>query len=145
MANNQKNPVTLEDVRQSVDTATPSGGRPWIGRPATERICAMAGMSPASVLANSRSIRATLAKIRPAAHRISAKTWANLLSQFRKELRLADVIDPSYAGRAARDPGWAPLAQAIAGDKRLSAGLAAFHNWCAARGITPEEATMAFE
>ena len=86
-----------------------------------------------------------VAKIRPAAHGITRKTWANLFSRFRAELRLADVIDPNWQGCAARDPAWAPLVQAIAGDKRLSTGLAVFYNWCAARGIRPEEAKAAFE
>ena len=91
------------------------------------------------------SVRAMVAKIRPAAHGITRKTWANLFSRFRAELRLADVIDPNWQGCAARDPAWAPLVQAIAGDKRLSTGLAVFYNWCAARGIRPEEAKAAFE
>jgi integrase len=66
-------------------------------------------------------------------------------SRFRMELRLADVIDPNWQGCALRDPAWAPLMQAIAGDKRLSNGLATFYNWCAARSVTPEAVNAAFE
>ena len=82
------------------------------------------------------AVRDLLAKIRPAAHGMTCKTWANLLSRFRRELRLADVIDP-MATRLALPviPTWAPSVQAIAGDKRLSTGLAAFANWCAADDI----------
>lgn len=76
---------------------------------------------------------------RPAAHGITPKTWANLLSRFRAALRLADVIDPQWQGFAMHYPAWVPLVQAIAEDKRLSCGLAAFSNWCAAQAITPEE------
>ena len=143
MANNPR-PDTLEEVSHLADTVSPAGRRRWIGRSATERLCAMAGVAPASMPANAPSVRAILSKIRPAAHGITAKTWANLLSRFRVELRLADVIDPNHAGYAATHPAWAPLVQAIAGDKRLSTGLAVFHNWCATRGITPKSANAAF-
>jgi hypothetical protein len=34
---------------------------------------------------------------------------------------------------------WRPLLEAIADDKRLSNGLAAFANWCTAQGISPAE------
>ena len=34
---------------------------------------------------------------------------------------------------------WGPLLEAVADDKRLSNGLAAFANWCAAQGIAPTE------
>jgi hypothetical protein len=64
---------------------------------------------------------------------MTSKTWANLQSRFRQELRLADVIDPDFQGYASRHPAWAPLVQAIATDKRLLHGLAFFENWCAAR------------
>ena len=86
-----------------------------------------------------------LANIRPAAHGMTPKTWANLLSRLRRELRLTDVINSGYQGYAARHPAWAPLVQALTGDKRLSYGLALFHNWCAARDIPPEDVEAAFE
>ena len=95
--------------------------------------------------ADAPSIRVLLAKIRPAAHGITAKTWANLLSRLRSELRHADVIDPNFQGSAARHPLWAPLVQAITADKRLSTGLASFTNWCAASNAHPEQALTAFE
>ena len=145
MTQTPKSPATLEGIRLLASSASPTGRRPWIGKSATERICTMAGVAPASVLAEAPRIRAVLIKIRPAAHGITAKTWANLLSRLRAELRLADVIDPNYAGCAASDPAWAPLVQAIATDKRLATGLATFQNWCAARGVTPDAATTAFE
>jgi hypothetical protein len=83
-------------------------------------------------------LRAIIAKIRPAAHGVTEKTWANLLSQLRAALRLADVIDPMVSGSAMQDPAWAALVQAVAGDKRRSCGLALFFNWCATRAIAAE-------
>jgi integrase len=144
MANHRNSLKTLEGVRQLVESANPSGLR-RNGRSVTQRISAMAGVAPAHIPAEAPSIRVLLAKIRPAAHGMTPKTWANLQSRFRQELRLADIIDPNLQGCAARHPAWASLVQAIADDKRLLHGMAFFTNWCAARDIRPEEAKAAFE
>jgi hypothetical protein len=98
----------------------------------------MAGVLPTQLAADAPSIRALLRQVRPALHGMTAKTWANLLSRFRQELRRADVIDPNWQGHAARHPAWAGLLQAIADKKNLANALAAFMNWCAARNIVPE-------
>ena len=50
-------------------------------------------------------MRAMIAKVRPAAHGVSSKTWANLLSRFRAALRLADVIDSAGQGAAHAESG----------------------------------------
>jgi integrase len=145
MANDKNHQKTLEDVRRLVESVDPPNVRRRNGRSATERIGAMAGVTLAQVPAEAPIIRAMLAKIRPAAHGMTSKTWANVLSRFRQELRLADVIDPNWQGCAARQPAWAPLVQAITTDKRLLHGLASFDNWCAARDTPPEDAKVAFE
>jgi integrase len=97
----------------------------------------MAGAAPAIVAAEAVALRAMISKILPAGHGVGRKTWSNLLSGLRAALRLARVIDPTLQGNASRHPAWGPLAQAIAGDKRLSCGLAPFQNWCAASGPMP--------
>src|SRR5690242_7147823 len=101
MARNPNSPETLQDVRQVAGAAVPAGRRAWIGRAATERVCEMAGVAPASVASEAPGIRALLGKVRPAAHGMSKKTWTNLLSRFRVELRFAGIIEPNYAGSAA--------------------------------------------
>jgi hypothetical protein len=106
---------------------------------AIKRVCEMAGVAPATLPAKAPAVRAILAKIRPAAHGVSPKTWSNLLSRFRAALRLAGVIEPALQGSATRHPAWVPLVQAIAEDKRLSCGLASFLNWSASQDIAPEE------
>jgi hypothetical protein len=100
--------------------------------------CEMVGSAPATLPADAPAIRAMVAKIRPAAHGVSHKTWANLLSRFRAALKFAGVIDSMGQGTAMRHPDWAPLILAIANDKRLSCGQAAFANFCAARNISPQ-------
>lgn len=138
MAQDQKDQKTLEDVHQLVVSAETPEQRRRNGKPATVRICEMAGTLSTQVPATAPAVRALLATIRPAAHGMTSKTWTNLLSRFRRELRLAGVIDHGYEGRAARHTAWAPLVAAIAGDKKLSTGLAAFDNWCAANGLFPD-------
>jgi integrase len=134
MPERQNAKKTLEDIRQAVRKGTLRHH----GKSATERICAMADVLPAMVAADASTIRALLRKVSPALHGMTSKSWANLLSRFRQELRLADVIDPNRQGCAARHPAWVNLVQAIAKTKNLANGLAAFLNWCASHNIIPE-------
>ncbi len=84
------------------------------------------------------SLRETWRKIRPAAHGMGEKTWANIQSLFRRALELAGIIDRMPRGLAWRHPVWGPLVRAIAGDKRLATGIAAFSNWCALQDLSLE-------
>jgi len=106
---------------------------------AIKRICEMAGTTPECVLARLPALKDVLSRIRPAAHGVSAKSYSNLRSLLAAALALAGVIDPSGRGRAIRCSAWGPLLKAIAGDQRLSNGLAAFANWCAGESIMPGE------
>lgn len=120
MDHNNNKAKTLGDVLVAVQTANIAPLQQRAMTSAIKRICEMAGATPATVPAEATAIRPMIAKIRPAAHGIAEKTWANLLSRLRAALRLADVIDPIMPGSAAQDPAWAPLVRAVAGDKRLS-------------------------
>jgi integrase len=80
-----------------------------------------------------------LARIRPAAHGISDKSYSNLKSLLAAALQLAEITDPQGRGGAKRHPGWGRLLEAVADDKRISNGLAAFANWCTGQGISPSE------
>jgi hypothetical protein len=80
-----------------------------------------------------------LSRVRPAAHGVSAKSYSNQRSLLAAALQLAHVIDPLGRGGARRDPEWGPLLEAVTDDERLSNGLAAFANWCATQGISPNE------
>jgi integrase len=135
-----KKPIkTLAELLDFVEGASLSPYQRRDRLSAVKRICEMAGMVPSVVAAEPVALRAMIAKILPAAHGVGPKTWSNLLCGLRGALRLAGVIDPPLQGDASRHPAWAPLAQAIAGDKRLSSGLAPFQNWCAASGPTPDD------
>jgi hypothetical protein len=84
-----------------------------------------AGTAAASVPAEPPRLREMLARIRPAAHGVSAKSYSNQRSLLAAALQLADVIYPLHRGGARRHPAWGPLIEAVAKDQRLSNGLAA--------------------
>lgn len=108
-------------------------------RSAIKRVAEMAGVVPAMAEATAPALRQMLKKVQAAAHGVSQKTWANLLSGLRAALRLTDVIESRRDGLALKEPGWAPLLEATAEDRRLSCGLAAFVNYCAGKAITPDQ------
>jgi hypothetical protein len=95
---------------------------------AINRIAIMARQLPAAIAAEPTVLRGLLAAIRPAAHDVSVKTFANLKSAFASALELVGAVERLGRGTAARDPAWAPLMRAIKSDKRLGNGLAAFAN-----------------
>jgi integrase len=130
---------TLADVLALLDEAGLTGTRRRDMVSAIKRLCAMAGTAPATVRAEPPLLREMLARIRPAAHGVSAKSYSNLRSLLAAALQLAGVIDPMGRGSARRDAGWGPLLETVAEDQRLSNGLAAFANWCASQGISPGE------
>jgi integrase len=131
--------ATLADVLGLLDPAGLTGTRRRDMVSAVNRICEMAGTTPASVRAEPSVLKDMLSRIRPAAHGVSAKSYSNLRSLLGAALQLAGVIDPSGRGGAKRHPEWGPLLEIVADDQRLSNGLAAFANWCAGQGILPRE------
>jgi integrase len=130
---------TLADVLGLLDEVGLTGTRRRDMVSAVNRLCEMAGTTPASVRAEPSVLKDMLSRIRPAAHGVSAKSYSNLKSLLGAALQLAGVIDPSGRGSAKRHPEWGPLLEAIADDQRLSNGLAAFSNWCAGQGVSPGE------
>ncbi len=104
---------------------------------AIHRICTMTGASPVAVQVDAAALRQRLADIRPAAHGLAGKSWANLRSAFTAGLALAGVIDTLPRGAARADPNWAALTRRLT-DPRLANGLAAFLNWCALREVVPK-------
>jgi integrase len=137
--NENKVVTTLADVLGPLDQAGLTATRHRDMVSAVKRICAMAGTTPAAVPADPTFVRGMLLAIRPAAHGISAKSYSNVRSLLGAALQLAGVIDPLGRGDGRRHPVWGPVLEAIANDKRLSNGLAAFANWCAAQGISPNQ------
>ena len=137
--NENKVVMTLADVLSLLEQSGLTGTRRRDMVSAVKRVCEMAGATPASMPAQPPQLRELLSRIRPAAHGVTAKSYSNLRSLLAAALQLAGIIDPLGRGTARRHPEWGPLLEAIAGDQRLSNGLAAFANWCAGQGIPPGE------
>jgi hypothetical protein len=116
--NENKTIGTMADVLSLIDQAVPTGTRRRDMISATNRICEMAGTTPACVSAGQPVLKEMLSRIRPAAHGVSAKSYSNQRSLLVAALELAGVIDPSGRGRAIRHPQWGPLLQAVADDQR---------------------------
>src|SRR5262245_14218046 len=139
MLDRNKSLETAEDLLGLLDKANLNAIHRRDMKSAVKRVCDVAGCTPRTLPLEVAGLRKAFRKAYPAAHDITPKTWANLLSRFRAALRLAGVIDPAWQGSAKQHTAWAPLVQAIAGDKRLSCGLAPIFNWCASQAIPPEE------
>jgi len=138
MLDKNKSLETAEELLGLLDVASLNATLHRDMKSAVNRTCQMAGCAPRGLLLDVPILREALRKILPAAHGVSCKTWANIRSLFGRILELAGVIDRMGMGIALRHPMWGPLMKAVAHDKRMSNGLAAFANWCAARGIAPE-------
>jgi integrase len=108
---------------------------------AIERLCEMLGRSPAGVPLHVPELRVLLREIRPAAHRISGKTFANIRSLVAAAVALTGQLDGPVRGLSKGHPVWGPLMQGLSTDHALATGLAAFTNWCAAKGIAPGDVT----
>src|SRR5262249_22933311 len=128
---------TLAELLAFLEQASLTGTRRRDMVSAINRVCEMAGAMPASVPAEPPLLREMLSRIRPAAHAVSAKSYSNQRSLLASALQIAGVIDPMCRGGAGHHPAWRPLLEAVADDKRLSNGLAAFANWCASQSISP--------
>jgi len=136
-----KIPKTLANVMLVFDESNFSPNRRRDMMSAINRICQMAGCTPSHTKTDISTLRAMLVHIRPAAHGISAKTYSNIKSSFCAALVFTDIIESSGRGCARRHPAWVPYIAAIADNKRLANGLAAFTNWCALHQVLPDDVT----
>src|SRR5262245_6211978 len=137
--NENKAVITLADVSSLVERLDVTGTRRRDMISAIKRISEMAGTMPANISAQPPHLRKLLCRIRPAAHGVTAKSYSNLRSLLGAALQLARVIDTLGRGTARRHLEWRPLLEAIAGDQRLSNGLATLANWCVGQDIPPGE------
>lgn len=131
---------TLADVLDFVaGTAdlTPTRRRDLIS--SVRRVASMMGGLPQATIVDIPNLRMTLAAIRPAAHNLSSKSWANLKANFAAALELAGLVDRLGRGDALHDARWGFLMMLIAHDTHRVMGIAAFANWCARTGVGPPQ------
>ncbi|MGO9942198.1 MAG: hypothetical protein ACLPIC_05410 [Rhodoblastus sp.] len=141
MTSPNNKPNSLADVLAIVAAAdlAPARRRDMIS--SINRLCEMAGRSLSAAPAEASAIRAELRKIRPARFGVSAKTFSNQRSLLAAALRQADALDDTERGLARRHPIWGPFLRALGALTQLDDGLAAFANWCAKNGISPDAVT----
>lgn len=130
-------PATFEDLLAHVSHVDLPATRQRDMLSAIRRVCEMARTSPAAFPVDVAAVRLQLAAIRPAAHGVSAKHFANMRSLVAAALQMAALADDPGRGLALKDPDWGPLMRSVAKNKALANGLAAFGNFCVVRGISP--------
>lgn len=133
----QPSPSTLADLIENVQSSSSGAINRRDTVSAIKRIACMIGASPQSIALDVPSLRDALAAIRPAAHGITMKTFANFKWRFSSALEQVGIVDRMPHGIAQNNPGWQELVASIAGDKRRAYGLAAFINWCALNNVLP--------
>ncbi len=100
---------------------------------ALRRMARMTGKPLERLPAELSLLRPLLNDIRPAAHGISAKTFANLRSNFMAAVRHAGVVE---ARPQELTPAWQALHAALP-TQRLRHGLSRFCRWCARNDLLP--------
>ena len=137
--NQNRNVGTLADVPEVIDQAGLTGTRRRDMLSSINRICEMAAVTPANVRAEPSVLRDLLSRDSSGRPRRQRQE----LLEPKKPVRCRPAVGGRHRslrpGSAKRHPGWGPLLEAVAGDQRLSNGLAAFANWCAGQGISPCE------
>ena len=103
---------------------------------AVNRVLKMGGVWGSTFVFTVDSLRCLIASIKPAAHGVSAKSFANIHSNLRAALREAGIIAAAGGHHSKRDPHWSPLLQTVSEDKALL-GLSRFLNYCAEHSILP--------
>lgn len=126
--------ATLADVLAALEADTALGSNRLRDlRSATRRIARMTGKPLDRLPAELSLLRPVLNEIRPAAHGISPKTFANLRSDFMAAIRHAGIVEP----RPQRlTPAWQALHAALP-TTRLRHGLSRFLRWCALLDLVP--------
>ncbi len=128
--------MTPDDLSRQIECANLSETRRRDLVSAVLRICIMGGASRSHFLLTPDSVRILIAAIKPAAHGISGKTFANIQSSLRAALALAGIIDAKInVSRLTAE--WLPLIKSMAYDKSLAFGLGQFVSFCATKGIVP--------
>ena len=104
--------MTANDLVRLIESADLSETRRRDLVSAVLRVCSMGGVSPGHFMLTPDSVRSLIAAIKPAAHGISGKTFANIQSNLRAALALAGIIDaklPTIAGAPPNGRHWSSL------------------------------------
>ncbi|MGE3298557.1 MAG: hypothetical protein AB7I68_14565 [Porticoccaceae bacterium] len=112
---------------------------------ALNTVARVLGRPLAEIPADPALLRRRLAEAAPMAHGVSLRRWANVRSLLAAALRLVLPVSPSRQ-RIPLPPAWQPLHNAllqVMPDKRRRAGLTRFMQFCAQRGLAPDQVDQA--
>lgn len=128
-----RTPVTLAAVMATLEAdATLAASRRRDLRSALQRVAGMTGKPVDRSPTDLALLRPMLNAIQPAAHGISAKTFANLRSNLMPPVRRAGIVE---ARLPALTPAWQAFYAALP-TKRLRHGLSRFLRWCALHRVS---------
>ena len=130
---------TLADVQIYIEdnTSLPATRRRDL-RSAIKVVARVLDREPGRIPALPSKLREELAKVSPAAHRISAKTWATIRSNVLSAIELSGVAKIVRTSRHTVSPEWDALAKRLP-TERLRHGLSRFIRYASAQGVTPAE------
>ena len=128
--------IAYPELVRLIETSRHSDTRKRDMVSAVNRVLKMGGVWGSTFVFTVDSLRCLIASIKPAAHGVSAKSFANIQSNLRAALREAGIVAAAGGYRTKRDPHWSPLLQTVSEDKTLL-GLSRFINYCAEHSILP--------
>jgi integrase len=105
---------------------------------AVKRVAELLGEDPAAVPLDLPAISVKLRSVNPIAVGVSAKTFANLRSNFLTAVRVSGLKPVQRSAKTPLSPGWARLMAKLSA-KRAHIGLSRFGRYASANGIDPEE------
>ena len=130
---------TLADVQTYIEanSSLPATRRRDL-RSSIKVVARVLDREPGRIPALPSKLREEFAKVHPAAHRISAKTWATVRSNVLSAIELSGVAKIVRTSRHTVTPEWHALWQLLP-TERLRHGLSRFIRYASAQGITPAE------
>jgi hypothetical protein len=106
---------------------------------AVRRVASAIGHTPETTAADPGWLRPRIRRVVPAAVGISAKTWTNVISDFRAALHIAGIRAIREKAEATGfPPAWATMHTALP-CRRCRIGLARFMRFCANLGLDPAQ------
>jgi integrase len=135
-------PATLADLLEALEKpgCQLSGTRLRDQRSAVKRVAALLGENPSGILLHLPAISVRLATINPIAMGLTAKSFANIRSDFLAALNAAGfkLVEWKPKTTAALGPAWLEF-MAMLSEKRAHIGLSRLARFASANGIAPEE------
>jgi hypothetical protein len=107
-------------------------------RSAVKRVATLLGDEPAAIALDMGAISAQVAAVTPVAVGLTAKTFANVRSDFLAAIRACGLLPSKRLGKAPLSAAWTGLFKQLSGLRPLI-GLSRLAHHASARGIAPKD------